>query len=329
MSEQKRTVTDIIVDKFLKEVEKNESLPWQRPYQCYNAFNYFTKTPYKGINRLMLEFGEYMTENQIRDYNKTHNTDYRFQKGIVWIPVIFYKEDKKDCSFDEVVSKIEEGKDINKEGYLGYAEGWAYYRTGDSFYKTRKILRYTNVAERQHFKNSKGGMLPSRIETGEVEITLSKPQEVFDNYIDFSGVKVNKEYPGVPCYVPMLDTIQLNPYTRSEEEWFSTAFHEIAHSTGAAHRLNRVGVTHEGAEGDTGKSSEIYAVEECIAEITASLCCAECGIHNFVTSETQSYQNNIAYVSAWKKRIKDFGKEFIYIVSQADKAFNYIMDMEI
>ena len=31
-----------------------------------------------------------------------------------------------------------------------------------------------------------------------------------------------------------------------------------------------------------------------------------------------------AYVQSWKKRIKDWGKEFIYIVSQADKAFNYI-----
>ena len=67
-----------------------------------------------------------------------------------------------------------------------------------------------------------------------------------------------------------------------------------------------------------------YAVEECIAEITACLCCAETGISDFETSCSEEYDNSVSYVQAWKKRVKDWGKDFIYIVSQADKAFNMI-----
>lgn len=82
-------VADVILDRFLKDVEETNTMPWQRPYSQYNAFNYFTLQPYSGINRLMLPFGEYMTANQIDSYNKSKNEDYRFQKGIVWYPVVF------------------------------------------------------------------------------------------------------------------------------------------------------------------------------------------------------------------------------------------------
>ncbi len=36
-------------------------MPWQKPYTQYNAFNYFTLKAYRGINRLILPFGEYLT----------------------------------------------------------------------------------------------------------------------------------------------------------------------------------------------------------------------------------------------------------------------------
>ena len=79
---EKKTVSQILIERFLKDVDEKESMPWQRPYKRYNAFNWSTGTPYRGINRIMLDFGEYLTANQLNQYNKEHNEDFRFQKGI-------------------------------------------------------------------------------------------------------------------------------------------------------------------------------------------------------------------------------------------------------
>lgn len=322
-----KQVHEILIDRFLKEVEKQGTMPWQRPYECYNSFNYFSMQTYRGFNRLLLPFGEYMTANQIRQYNKEHDTDYRFQKGIQWYPVAYFNKVTKDISFDEVSKLLPDlGGYPKKSGYIGHVEGYAIYYDSSTkkFLKTRSFLRYYEVADRHYFKNSKGEILPSRIEQGKVEITKSEPMKVIDNYVDRSGVSFIKDYTDVPCYVPALDRVCLNPYHKDETSWFATAFHELAHSTGARRRLNRQGITYSGVAPENEK--KVYAEEECIAEITAYLCCAECGVYDFKTSGTAEFQNNVAYVQYWKERIKDFGKGFMYICSQADKAFNYILN---
>lgn len=320
-----KSVSDVILDRFLRDVEEENAMPWQKPYTQYNAFNYFTLSPYRGINRLMLPFGEYMTANQIDAYNKANNEDYRFQKGIVWYPVVFYKTDVKEVSYKEVSDIFDIDINSLKEGdYIGHDGSWSYYKTSTGYQKRKGILRYFNVAERKHFKNSKGEVLPSRLETGEVEITLSRPREVVEDYLKREGIKVI-DTGDIPCYNIVLDKIEMNNHCVSEDSWFSVMFHEMAHSTGSVKRLNRVGcrILKDVTEDER---KEIYAKEECIAEMATCLCCAECGIYSFETSNTIEYQNNIAYVQSWKKRVKDWGKEFIFLASQADKAFNRIMN---
>lgn len=333
--EKKKTAYDIILDRFLKDVEEKGTMPWQRPYERYNSFNYFTGTTYRGINRLLLPFGEYITKNQINQYNKDKGyiefdekgkyksvkpEAYRFQKGIIWYPVVFFKKECKPSSANEIVENFPDWVDEGKDCFIGREGSWSYRKENGKFIKIRNILRYYEVADRKFFKNANGECLPSKIEKGMVEITKLEPMNVINDYIDREGISVDMEYGGVPCYIPDLDKVCLNPYIKNDDSWFSTAFHELAHSTGAFNRLNRKGVA--GANG--GESDQDYAKEECIAEIAAFLCCAETGIYSFETTCTAEYDNNLAYVQSWKKRIKDWGKEFIYIVSQADKAFNYI-----
>lgn len=314
--EEKKTVAQIIIENFLKDVDERGSMPWQRPYERYESFNYFSKKAYRGINRLILPGGEYITRNQINEYNKIHNEDFRFQKGIEWFPVVFFKPDIRKVSHDEVTGMFPDA--VIDENFYKFKDGWNYMMQKGQLVKRRNILRYYMVAERQHFKNSKGEYLPSRIETGEIVVTKQKPQEVIDAYVARSGIKVIDTL-GTPSYNPVTDTVELNKHTKSEGAWFSTAFHEFAHSTGHKLRLNR-----EGVAGTIIPGSDKYAKEECIAEIAACLCCAETGITDMQTSGSQEYVNNIAYVQSWKKRVRDWGSSFIYIVSQADKAFNYI-----
>jgi len=319
---EKKSVSEIIINRFLKDVDEKQTMPWQRPYERYNAFNYFTKEAYKGINRLILPFGEYMTKNQINAYNEKHGEDFRFQKGIEWFPVVFFTTQEKECDIEEVLKVCPDYVE-GTEGYVITAGVWNYFFKDGRYIKRRNILRYSDVADRKHFKNSKGEMLPSKIETGEVTITFEEPKKVIDKYIKESGVRVG-ETADTPCYIPALDKVELNPYVKGEEAWFSTAFHEFAHSTGHKSRLDRKGIHYPKGE----DKKNLYAVEECIAEIAACLCCAECGIYSMETSQSKEYENNLAYVQSWKKRVQDWGREFIYIVSQADKAFNYIVGIE-
>lgn len=322
MSEEKekKTAADVIIEQFLKDVEEKESMPWQRPYERFNAFNYFTNSPYRGINRLLLPFGEYMTKNQINAYNKEKGEDFKFQKGIKWYPVVYFSTQKKQISKEEVEEAFPNftpsGDDTE---YIGNDGKYTYFYSNGIYYKKRNILKYYLVTDRKYIKNSKGEMLPSKIESGEVQIIKQDPMNVINSYIDREGLEVDFDYGDVPCYIPALDKILLNPHTKNEESWFSTAFHEIGHSTGASHRLNRPGVTF-----CNQRDVEQYAEEECVAEICACLCCSETGVYDYKTSGTVYYDNSIAYVQAWKKKIQEWGKSFIYIVSQADKAFNYI-----
>lgn len=315
-TEEKKTVAQIIIENFLKDVDERGSMPWQRPYERYESFNYFSKKAYRGINRLILPGGEYITRNQINEYNKTHGEDFRFQKGIEWFPVVFFKPDVRKVPQDEIASMFPDA--VIDDHFYKFKDGWNYMVLNGQTVKRRNILRYYLVAERQHFRNSNGEYLPSRIETGEIVVTKQKPQDVIDSYVSRSGVKVVDTL-GTPSYNPITDTVELNKRTISEDAWFSTAFHEFAHSTGARGRLNR-----EGVVDPVGFGSDKYAKEECIAEITACLCCAETGIMDMQTSGMSEYDNNISYVQSWKKRVRDWGNSFIYIVSQADKAFNYI-----
>lgn len=316
------SVVDIIIENFLKDVEEKGTMPWQRPYEVYNSFNYFSEKPYRGINRLLLPFGEYMTAKQINEYNKSHGTDFRFQKGIRWYPVVYFTVQSYPVGRDKIAELCPDYQS-KPDGYLCTFEGYGYFKEGDTYHRQRNVLKYYSVAERKHFKDSDGNMLPSKVESGEVEVTMSDPQQVANNYIQREGILLEKTNQ-VPCYVPSLDVVRINPYMKNQEEYFSTLFHELGHSTGASSRLNRVGVANASMI-----DKDRYAKEECVAEICAYLCCAECGIYSMKTSESMAYENNLAYVASWKRRVLDWKKDFIYVVSQADKAFNYIMNEEI
>lgn len=320
---KKKSVSDIIIERFLKDVEEKGSMPWQRPYERYNAFNYFTLNTYRGINRLLLPFGEYITRKQINEYNKTHNEDFKFQKGIVWYPVVFFTVQEKELSWEDI-QKILLDIPYVTDGFLATDGIWNYVAISGRFFKKRNVLKYFEVADRVHFKNSKGEMLPSRLDTGDVTLVLEEPNRVIDEYIKREKIDVEYDSVGTPCYIPSLDRVELNPHVKSQDHWYSTAFHEFAHSSGSVNRLNRRSLTYPNDLKPSEKNN-LYAIEECIAEITSCLLCAECGIYDMETSGSQAYDNNIAYVQAWKKQVLEWGKEFIYIVSQADKAFNFIL----
>lgn len=93
-------------------------------------------------------------------------------------------------------------------------------------------------------------------------------------------------------------------------EFYATALHEMAHSTGAPNRLNR---EKGGRFGD-----KAYGKEELVAEMTAAMVGHRLGFSTSVT------ENNAAYLSSWLKTIKQEPKFLISVLSDVSKASNMI-----
>jgi hypothetical protein len=81
---------------------------------------------------------------------------------------------------------------------------------------------------------------------------------------------------------------------RSSEEYYSTFFHELTHSTGHKSRVGR-----EGFEFIQSFGSESYSREELVAEVGAATLCGVTGIEN------RTIENSAAYLRTRIERLKE------------------------
>ena len=91
-----------------------------------------------------------------------------------------------------------------------------------------------------------------------------------------------------------------------------TLYHEMIHSTGAEHRLNRKGVTDF-----DGFGSDRYAQEELVAEIGAQFLMALTG--------AEAPEQSQAYINGWVKQLTDHPKMVVFAAQQATQATEYII----
>lgn len=324
-------VTQIFLERLIQNIEESGTLPWERPFNSIYAFNYFSMHEYTGINRWILPAGEYMTANQINQYNREHKANYRFAKGIKWYPVFFVKDVEVAITEDELPDSLK-AKYTGKDCFLGY-DGYNYYicRNG-SLFRCKKVRRYYQVADRKYFVDENGNTLPSRVENGEVTLTFAKPQDIISKYISREGITVTHDTDGA-YYIPKGDIINVPDYKYfiSESRFYSTWFHEMIHSTGADGRLCRVGVAvskrKEGDElnKDKGTRKYVYSMEECIAELGCALLCSEAGFQGESMSD-DAYKNHASYIQGWMKYFKENKDDIIWTMSCAEKAFRYVLD---
>ena len=99
---------------------------------------------------------------------------------------------------------------------------------------------------------------------------------------------------------------------KSMQEFYSTALHEIGHSTGHESRLNRDLSGRFGSEG--------YAMEELRAEIASIFMEQDLEIE---PSEGR-LQNNAAYIQSWKEEIKENPNALFTAITDADKIAKYV-----
>jgi antirestriction protein ArdC len=114
-------------------------------------------------------------------------------------------------------------------------------------------------------------------------------------------------------YQPSTDTIHLPKPQQFDcrEAFYTTAFHEISHSTGHKSRLNR---DLKGRFGDPR-----YSFEELIAESASAMICVAAGIIPEPRRETAQYLNN------WMAGLRDDKNAIVRAFAHAQRAADFVL----
>jgi antirestriction protein ArdC len=119
------------------------------------------------------------------------------------------------------------------------------------------------------------------------------------------------------AYSPSMDCVSMpSPeWFTSGEEFYGALFHELAHATGHESRVGRKAIM-----SPNGFGSHAYSQEELVAEMTSAFLCGHTGI--LLCTET----NQAAYLRGWLEKLKSDPSMLIKAGSEAQKAFDWIMD---
>ena len=150
-------------------------------------------------------------------------------------------------------------------------------------------------------------------------MSFFRKNELIENIIKNSETPITFCSSDNAYYVPSQDKINMpnREYFNSEDEFYHTILHEMAHSTGHKSRLNRQIANKRG--------SQAYAIEELTAELTSMFLQQELGIE--VTGNEKLFDNHKAYLKAYIKVLKETPNILFKVIREAEKAADYIINL--
>ncbi|MCB0327786.1 MAG: DUF1738 domain-containing protein [Bdellovibrionales bacterium] len=194
---------------------------------------------------------------------------------------------------------------------------WNWYEKEDPENPDKKLkipcLKYYRV-----WNVCQVGGLPDKFESVEEELpqvfnSIENAENITNKYKDRPLIK----YDGRRAfYRPATDSITMPNKERfeSSEEFYSTLFHELTHSTGHEQRLNRKGISETHYFGDS-----VYSQEELVAEMGAAYLSGLAGI------EEITLDNSASYINGWLRKLTNNPKWVVIAAAQAQKAVDYIL----
>jgi len=272
-------VYDILIDKVCDLIEEKKMLPWQCPYQSVNPTNFITKKSYRGFNKLYLSFLRFESQYFV-SFKQARQLGGSIKKGQNGFPVIYY-------------NFIEKKKESGKVESIPFA-------------------KYSTVFNLDQCENIDTSKIESiKNETLEFD-PVEAAENIINNYKTIPAIEYDKSFQS--CYIPSKDVVRIQnkEYFSGVNEFYSTIFHELVHSTGSKKRLNRF------LEGTSYSKAE-YSKEGLIAEIGAFTLCREAQIET-------TLDNSTAYIQSWIKVLKNNTSWLFSAASKAEKATNYILN---
>lgn len=270
-----------VTDRIIAQLE-NGTIPWRKEWtvtgHSHIPSNYTTKRAYRGINILLLMCAGFDSDARFLTYKQAQDIGAQVRRGEKGIPIVFWS------TF--------EGKDQDSEDP-----------------KRIPFLRTYTV-----FHVSQCDGIPAELPFDAPDFEpIPAAQSLIDGYLTRENLQLR--HGGDRAFYSHLDYIQMpQPYSfNSPDAYYSTLFHECAHSTGAAHRLDRV----------KGKTfgDEAYSKEELIAELTAAYLCADTGISNAMVEANQA-----AYIQGWLRALKNDKTLLVSAAQRAQHAADRIAD---
>lgn len=278
-----------------------------RTYSGGNSFFLMFNTAEKGYKTPV-----YMTFKQAKEQN------LHVKSGEKSVPIFKWGLSIKD----------ENGKRVSEEDYNAMSQEERATMDVRPFPKMFHVFNIdqTNLEE---VNKKRSDAIVARFQTPEQEVKDTEGMyvnEALDRMFEQKAWHANIQYDkpaDQAFYRPSTDTIvlpmkeQFKLGKTPEEvyhdgmEYYSTALHEMAHSTGHESRLDRK----FGAQG-----TDNYAHEELIAEMTSALVGSTMGF------DRKILENNANYLSGWLSRLRDKPETITTIMTDVGKASDMIIE---
>lgn len=275
-------VYEMVTERIIEQLESG-IIPWQKPWtgSKNGAYNRVSMKPYSILNQMILQHsGEYATFKQWTE------TGGHIRKGARSEIVTFWK-------MQLVEEEEEDGTKVKKQ---------------------IPLLRYYNVF---HISQVDGVEPKEKIELQEHE-PIEEAERVKLEYMEREHLQIYEKITDKAFYTPTSDYIEVPCKEQYEhiEEFYSTLFHEMVHSTGHFKRLNRL---ESGASARFGSAT--YSKEELTAEIGSAMILNRLGIET-----EKTFKNSTAYVQNWLQVLRNDNKFIISASSKSEKAVKYIFN---
>lgn len=274
-----KKVLEIVTNQIIEKLEKGV-VPWQKPWNSNSPAigsnkNGVYSAPYRGINAFTTYAAGFDSPNWYT-YKQIKKENRRILKG----------EEKNTVKILKWIwpdeSKLEEER---KRPYAVY-------------------YRVYNEAQLDGYE-------PPPVKTREFS-PIEEAEKMLKNFRDLPNFKSVDQR----AYYSRTDDVINMPrkdYFHSDEEYYSTLFHEITHATGHEGRLGRKSLLAINNFGDHS-----YSKEELVAEMGSAMLCSLAGISQKVVD------NQTAYINSWLKQIRKDPKILMEAAAQAQKTIDFL-----
>ena len=309
-----KEIAQKVCDRILEVINAGGSLPWVKPWnrkpdmvKVIDGYTEIVLQPrawnrngveYKGVNTY-LPSGEYITFAQCKKEGGN------VKKGSRGWPVVYWNFIEKETK-DEA--------------------------TGEAKKEKIPVLKYYTVFDVNDCEGIKQKYNPTpktvRVESshyvpvdGDNQTLHEAAEAIIQSYIDRAGngFKVNREeISGRAFYSPSADyvTVPCRSQYQDYNEYYSTLFHELVHSTGHKSRLNRF----TGKAANAAFGSTEYSKEELVAEIGSASVLNSIGLES-----ANSFRNSAAYIKSWSEKIKSDPLCYVSAANKAQAAFDLLL----
>ena len=311
----KTDVRSTLTEIFLKSIEE-DPLSWHSNFKSpQRPMNGIYHNQYKGYNRMLLSYV----------MNKNGYQDPRFYPQ----SYIFGSPENREKAWDDPTKiKVMRGE---KPVFIdtGFFVPKNKFDADGNKLKPISIPEYRNLPdEKKELYRPAQKSIPvynadqltgvekwKEIETGK-QVLDSYILQVIDRGAAEMGVAVKEGDYDPPCYILVLDEIHMPQKSlfANEYAFAATLLHEMAHASGAEHRMNR--------DLSGGFGSEKYAIEELRAEIASAFMANEFGID----MPDSLLDDHKAYVQSWAKAISNDKNILISAIFDAEKIADYVED---